>query len=211
MTRAVLTQEQVAAAIAAGADATILATQNAEALAANAALALLAPEQTAEAEAAKVVADAAAAEAAATAEAAALAAAEAAKTAPTAEAIEIGVLTKQLAELNATVVDLKVAAQSAEAKFKVDTGSLEALRKIAADSINKMTVALGGTATATDTLSAEAVVARHAETSATFFEKFKVGGVAITTITEADEKPKKTNVSSIDQARVKATKTGGNK
>lgn len=211
MTRAVLTQKQMAAAIAAGANAEALATSNAEAEAANAALALLTPEQIADA--AKVVADAAAAEAAVAAETAAAELAKVeAKDAPVvnAQTVEIDLLNKQIAALNATVVDLKVAAQANEAKYNVDSAALEALRKIGCDSINKMTVALSGTAAAVDTLSSAEVVARHAEISATFCEKFKVGGVAAVVITEKVV-TKKTNVSSLDQARVNAAKIGGSK
>lgn len=199
--RTVLTKEQVAAAIAAGADAVALEANND----------LPAPtaeELAAEAKAvadAKIAADAATAQVEADAAAKAAADATAAPDAKT-EAV-VALLKEQAAGLQAEVVALKVAAKAAEDKFKVDTSSLDALRKIAADSINKMTIALSGTAVTLDALTPEATVTRHAEVSADFFKNFKVGGVASTAIDLEKAISKTGNVSSLDQARVNSART----
>lgn len=211
MTRVVLTNEQMALAISAGADEATLVAANAEAQTAiNAALT---PEQIAEAERAKVAAKTA--EDAATL-AAETAAAELAKTSTTTAGVnplqvENDFLKTQFAASQAEVVNLKVAGVSAENKFKADNASLAALRAIAVDSANKMTVALGGSVAAMDSLTAEAVVALHAQVSTKFCSTFKVGGVASTKLDDKDVPKLKAKVSSLDQARLKAATTGGNK
>ena len=108
-------------------------------------------------------------------------------------------------------MNLRVTAQSADNKFKADAVAMTALRKIAADSINNMNVSLRGCATNLDSLSAEALVARHQEVTATFTKEFKIGGVAATTIDEKSAVKTKVVVSSLDQARVKAAQIGGKK
>lgn len=210
MTRVVLTNEQMALAISAGADEATLVAANAEAQAAiNAALT---PEQIAEAAAAKVIADTAAQVEADAATAKLAAEALAAATAGVNPLqVENDFLKTQFAASQAEVVNLKVAGVSAENKFKADNASLAALRTIAVDSANKMTVALGGSVAAMDSLTAEAVVALHAQVSAKFCSTFKVGGVASTKLDEKDVPKLKAKVSSLDQARLKAATTGGNK
>lgn len=212
MTRVVLTNEQMALAISAGADEVTLVAANA---AAQAAIdAALTPTQITEAELAKVAAKTA--EDAATL-AAETVAAELAKT----EAKDItGVnplqmehdfLKTQFAASQTEVMNLKVAGLSAENKYKADNAALVALRAIAVDSANKMTVALGGSVVAMDSLTADAVVALHAEVSTKFCSTFKVGGVASTKLESKEVVKLNAKVSSLEQARLKAATTGGSK
>jgi hypothetical protein len=101
-----------------------------------------------------------------------------------------GELTKVQASLVQALADKAILeAQTTEIK-----ASHEGLVAIARDSIGRMSVALGGQATAGAVLSATEVLAEHARLSGVFKEKFKVGGVAA--VSPAPEaKPKAAPVS----------------
>lgn len=199
--RTVLTQEAMAAAIAAGADPATLELEAlteeqkvaAEAAAETARVAAEA-KTAAEAEAAKVAAEAAAGSDAAQ---------------PDAKDGKIEILASQLAEASEKLVGLKVELQLAKDKVESNAGTLEALKKIAADSINKMTVALGGSVATLESFTNEQIVARHTEVSAQFLSKFKVGGVAISGVEgEVETKKPASNVTSLQKARVNSAKIG---
>lgn len=202
MARTILTDEQVKLAIAAGADATTLIAENAEAKKLEGAI--LEPKEVAAAVAntpddpAKI-------------EVAAEAIVLATSTAPLSTSVEVDFLKAQLNVANQEIMNLRVSAQSAENKAKSDADAVTSLRKIAADSINNMNVSLRGSATAMDDLTAEQIVTSHKATLTRFLAEFKIGGVAASTSDENTLVKTKTAVSSLDQARVKAAKFGGNK
>lgn len=194
--RTVLTQEALAAAIANGADP---ATLEAEALT---------PEQeaAAAAEQARIEAEAAAG--------AADTKVEPTTFAPDAKDGKIELLVTQLSSAQKDLMEMQVAFKTLEAKAASDLTSLEDLKKIAANSVSKMLVALKGPAMNLENFSAAEIVSRHAEISGEFAKQFKVGGVAVSLVSDEEDKQKApTNVSSLQKARMNAAKAkiGSNK
>lgn len=188
LTKKTLSAEQIAA-IASGAvveasaaQETAESTANAAAVAAAAAADAAADKDTDPAKAAAAVAEAAtaAAAAAATAAAASTAATTAAATAAEAETQLItflrGELTSRDEKLTANAIELT--ALRAEVATTKDTQPK--LLEIARTSVDKMKIALGGSAGAAAAMSAVEVIAAHAETSDLFAKKFVVGGAAST-------------------------------
>jgi signal peptide peptidase SppA len=112
-----------------------------------------------------------------------------------------------IAELSASVSDLTAklqasAEETATLKAQVETlqasaaqsaetlAGLPGLTNIVADSIKSMAVALNLQVGDTGTLNPEALAAKHAEVSTLFRSKFKVGGVAATSVSTPEEPPK---------------------
>ena len=91
------------------------------------------------------------------------------------------------------------------AKAQDATGEIDALKEIAAKSVNNMLVALGGSAVDFSTMSASDIVAQHATASARFVTEFKVGGVAATASEDAETAPVKkvATASRLDLAKSK--------
>jgi hypothetical protein len=176
MPKAHLSAEQIAAALECGAnlDAT---SQTPEEIAAAAAAAT---------EAARVAAEA---QAAADAEAARVAA-EAAAAAAAPKDSEL--VTHLRTELK-TAQEANVAAQVELAELRKQVATTaetqEALLKIGRNSVGKMSIALGGSADAAQTLGAAQIVTEHERLSALFAAKFKVGGVAASPVTDLEKKP----------------------
>lgn len=87
--------------------------------------------------------------------------------------------------------DAQLLAQAVELKGAKDkVTSMEAthgeLVKIAAQSLSNMRIALGGSAVDAGAMTAEQLLAEHAGAAKTFGEKFKAGGVAAASNTEAE-------------------------
>ena len=97
-----------------------------------------------------------------------------------------GELTKAQASLVQALADKQVL----EARATEASASQDGLLSIARASLRSMTVALGGQASAADTLGPTELLAEHARLSGVFKDKFKVGGVAAVT-PENTTKPKK--------------------
>lgn len=93
------------------------------------------------------------------------------------------------AQLSEATTALEASKQAA-----IDAGeTTKAFAAIVSASTKGMLVALGSSTADLDALSATALLAKHAETSATFKAKFKAGGVAATSATtEESAKPAKT-------------------
>ena len=171
MAKKALTEQDIAA-LAAGASGAVTGEAAAEAAAIEAAAAELAA-----AEAAAV--EAAAAELAAAEAAAAAVEAEAAKDlAKNSETVQL--LTSQLKDKDAELVQAKVELTMANQKLADATANIDPLTAIAAASLSNMSVALGGAAVTCEGLSAAQVVAEHARLATQFKAKFHVGGVAAT-------------------------------
>lgn len=90
----------------------------------------------------------------------------------------VALLQSQLVTANAEAMSAKVALETLKVTTQSQTAAHDGLLKIAREAIGKMSVALGGSAAAADTLDAAAAIAEHARIGETFKEKFKVGGVA---------------------------------
>lgn len=191
--RTVLTQEQMTAAIAAGADPATLELE------------ALTPEQEAEA---KAEAEAAAKlEAEAKEKEVEAAAGNVSAAAPDAKDGKIELLVTQLAAAQNDLMDLRIKFKTLEAKATEDLTSLSALVEIADNSVGKMLVALKGPAMSLKGFTAAQVVAQHNEISARFAKEFKVGGVAVSNVSdEEDNKNTPSNVSSLQKARMNAVK-----
>lgn len=101
-------------------------------------------------------------------------------------------LQTQLAEANSKLMAAGIELAQLKEKSAEAQATHDGLLTIARDSVGKMSIALGGTATVADGLSAVAVLAEHARVSAIFKDKFKVGGVAST---KTEDKPAAAKVS----------------
>jgi signal peptide peptidase SppA len=95
-----------------------------------------------------------------------------------------GELTKSQGSLVQALADKQVL----EGQLTAARSAQEGLLAIARASVRNMTVALGGTSAAAETLGPTEVLAEHARLGDVFKDKFKVGGVAAVT-PETDPKP----------------------
>lgn len=139
--------------------------------------------------AAEVAADKVAADAAvvAAAQAEADAAAAAAKDKPDTSADLVTFLKASLAEAQASVTSLTLDARDARAALADMTASHAPLRAIAVASVDRLKIAMGGSAGASDALSDTSLLAEHASLRADFEKKFKAGGVAAVSAAPADK------------------------
>ena len=140
------------------------------------------------------------------------AAAPSAETAPApvqakpAEAPElVAFLKTSLAEAQAANVDLTVQLRDAKASAEAMTTTHTALRSIAAASVDRLKIALGGTAGGADALSDTSLLAEHATLRAQFESKFKAGGVAAVSST-AQPDAKSEVADPVRQARLASTR-----
>lgn len=131
---------------------------------------------------------AAAAAAAATPEAAAGAAAAPpeSETAPAAPAVAapadvVSYLQAQVADKDKLLLEANVKIHNLEAAIAESKTTFDGLVEIARGSLQKISIALGGNGEAAASLSPTQLLADHAAMSAKFKERFKVGGVAVTT------------------------------
>lgn len=102
-------------------------------------------------------------------------------------------LTEQLATANADNLKLKMTAESHEK----GAGDLDALKLIAAESINNKQIAMGSATTDLTAHSISDLVALHAATDETFKSTFKVGGVTKKTSTNKPEVTAEIDTSSV--------------
>lgn len=116
----------------------------------------------------------------------------------------VAYLQGQLAQAQAQVVDLSVQIQNLKADNEKAAGVMAAFRAIAAASVDRLKVALGGTPCA-DTLSNDALLAEHASLRASFESKFKAGGVAAVSSAASAEKSESVD-DPVRMARIKSTR-----
>lgn len=126
-------------------------------------------------------ADAAAAAAAAGATEGDAAQAAAAATAPSAPADVVSYLQAQVADKDKLLLEANVKIHNLEASAAETKTTFDGLVEIARGSLQKISIALGGTGDAVASLSPTQLLADHAAMSTKFKERFKVGGVAVTT------------------------------
>lgn len=119
----------------------------------------------------------------------------------------VAFLKGQLAESQASVLDLTVKLRDAEKGAESLKGTHAAMRAIAVASVDRLKVALGGSAGAAEALSDEALLAEHASLRAQFETKFKAGGVAAVTSTGSTESTADTQTDALRMARIKSTRT----
>lgn len=196
---------EVIAAIASGAVVEASAAQETAETTANDAAAAAATAAAAAAaetpDPAAVAAAAAAAAAAATAAAAASTdATAAAAAAVTAEGELVKFLRSEIVTKDATILanGIELARLNADAAMTKDTQPK--LLEIARTAVDKMKIALGGSAGAAATMTAVEVIAAHAETSKVFGEKFVVGGAAATSAATTPPAGRADNVSPLFRA-----------
>lgn len=116
-------------------------------------------------------------------------------------------LQSQLKEANASLLEATISLRSLQATSEAAIANEAALLLIACGSVNKMNIALGSSERDLSAMSAVSVLAEHEAVSVDFNKKFKVGGVAVSTlndkavVTEA-------KVSPLAKARLAAVKKG---
>lgn len=156
---------------------------------------------------AELAAERAAADAAAaTEQAEADAAASAEKDKPDTSADLVAFLKTSLAEAQASVTALTLEARDAKAALADMAASHAPLREIAVASVDRLKIALGGSAGATSALSDTALLAEHASLRADFEKKFKAGGVAAVSAVPAADKESDA-VDPVRAARIASTRT----
>ncbi len=176
---------------------------------AEAALASKPEEKTAEqlaAEAAATAAAEAAAAAAATAAAEAAAAAAAKPDEKKEESDLVAFLRAELKSKDDAILAAGIARKDLETKLVTVEATHEGLLVIARTSIGNMRVALGGSAAGVDSLGAVEVLAEHKTLSASFKDKFKVGGVAAVTAEPEKDPQGKGAAPALHAARVAAAR-----
>lgn len=117
----------------------------------------------------------------------------------------VAFLKTSLAEAQAANVDLTVQLRDAKASAEAMTTTHTALRSIAAASVDRLKVALGGSAGGADALSDTSLLAEHATLRAQFESKFKAGGVAAVSST-AQPDAKSEVADPVRQARLASTR-----
>lgn len=128
-----------------------------------------------------------------------------------AESEIVAFLRTELAASNEKLVKANVDLAAAQTEITGLKAVLPALTKIVAQSVSNMKVALGGAATDLSAMSAEALLAEHASTSAAFTSKFKVGQVSAS---RGQESEGSTTAAAVDPhwlAKVQATRITPNK
>jgi hypothetical protein len=93
----------------------------------------------------------------------------------------VAFLQSQLADAQEALMNAKVENASLKAKATETSATYEGLMSVARASVGKLSVALGGSATAAAALNATEILAEHARLETTFKEQYKVGGVAAQT------------------------------
>lgn len=113
------------------------------------------------------------------------------------------------AELRAKDADLlasRLDLAKANEKLEALTASQDGLVAIARDSVQKMHIALGQAGAHVASLSVTDLLAEHTRVGEAFKEKFKVGGVAASSVAE-DSRETSKSVNPVQKARVAATRT----
>jgi capsid assembly protease len=120
---------------------------------------------------------------------------------------QVDLLKGQLAEAQATVLSQAVEVASLKAAAVKAEKDLEGLTTVAKSAVGNLRVALGGSKDGLDPMSAEALVAEHAQLAVQFNTKFKAGGVAVSSqSTAAEQKGAAQEMSPRRRARLQATR-----
>lgn len=101
-----------------------------------------------------------------------------ASAAPAADSAVVALLTTQVKEANAALLQANLDLAKANEALAAVQATHDGLMAIAKKSVSNMRVALGGTGSALEGSTAAALLAEHGELSAKFQATFKVGGVA---------------------------------
>lgn len=117
----------------------------------------------------------------------------------------VAFLKTSLAEAQASNVDLTVQLRDAKASAEAMTTTHTALRSIASASVDRLKIALGGTAGGADALSDTSLLAEHATLRTQFESKFKSGGVAAVS-SSAQPDAKSEVADPVRQARLASTR-----
>lgn len=121
----------------------------------------------------------------------------------------VAFLRDEVARLQSQIVNLTVEARDAKALVESMKAPQDALVGIVRDSVNRMRVALGGSATDLSAMSAEALVAEHTRVATEFKAKFKTGGAAAVAPEPKDESTAKADAADPRaQSRLAAVKFG---
>lgn len=115
-------------------------------------------------------------------------------------------LKTSLAEAQAANVELTVQLRDAKASSESMTTSHTALRAIAEASVDRLKVALGGSAGGAQALSDDLLLAEHASLRTQFEGKFKAGGVAAVSSSGSSDKESPATVDPVRQARLASTR-----
>lgn len=118
----------------------------------------------------------------------------------------VAFLKTSLAEAQAANTDLTIQLRDAKAASEKMTASHTALRQIAEASVDRLKVALGGTAGGAQALADESLLAEHASLRAQFESKFKAGGVAAVSSSGSSDKDSVVDLDPVRQARLASTR-----
>jgi hypothetical protein len=117
----------------------------------------------------------------------------------------VAMLQSQLAAAQGQVVALSVELQGAKAASESSFAAADKMRPIVRAAVGNLRVAMGGTAAGVDALADDGLMAEHANLSAQFTTKFKVGGVAAVSSGASAEKVG-VDADPLRQARLAATR-----
>jgi capsid assembly protease len=118
----------------------------------------------------------------------------------------VALLQGQLASAQAQVIDLTVQLRDAKAASEAMSGTHAAMRAIAEASVDRLKIALGGSAGAAAAMNDEALLAEHATLRTQFENKFKAGGLAAVSSSAEAEKGAKAVEDPIRMARIQSTR-----
>lgn len=124
---------------------------------------------------------------------------------PVANPDVVALLQTQLASAQAQVLSLSVGLQGAQTAAEANSVSADKMRPIVRAAVGNLRVALGGTAAGVEALADDGLMAEHANLSAQFTTKFKVGGVAAVSSGASTEKVG-VDADPLRQARLAATR-----
>lgn len=125
--------------------------------------------------------------------------------APADQSAVVALLKEQLAAAQADVLAANLGKVNAEAALAAMQAQLEPLVAIARDTVTKLHIALGSSGAHVPSLDVKALLTEHASASATFKDRFKVGGVAAASA-QAEPASKASVASPADKARIKAVR-----
>lgn len=125
---------------------------------------------------------------------------------PEASADLVAFLKTSLAEAQGSLTAMTLELRDVKAASATIAGSHAAMRAIAVASVDRLKVALGGSAGATDALADDALLAEHASLRGEFEKKFKAGGVAAVSVVPSADKVGESN-DPVRQARIASTRT----
>lgn len=119
---------------------------------------------------------------------------------------QVSLLQSQLAAANDKVVAQAVELANAKSAAEKFEASLAGLRGVALAAVGNLRVALGGSKEGLEALTAEQLVAEHANLDAQFKTKFKAGGVAVRSAAAAEQPSAPAVNPAVRRARLNATR-----